>query len=159
MHLKKSYSRVLNTYSRVWFYSVILTVIFLILGPEYWLNVSSTAPMALNKVILRGIFPITSQMWYYIGNYIILCLFAPFINIALQTISKKQYQVLLVLTTAIICLWFTFLKVYPFNIWFSSFKYDSIIDGKSIFSFIYIYIIGGYFGLHSEKRDNPSFFS
>ena len=156
-NLKKSYSRVLNTYSRAWFYSFVLTVIFIILGQEYWLNVSMTTPMPLHKVILRGIFPVTSQMWYYIGNYIILCLFSPFINITLKSINKKQYQILLIILSFLMSVWMTLLNVYPFNLWFSSFSYGSIFNGMSIFSFIYIYIIGGYIGLHFEKREHPKY--
>ena len=156
-NLKKSFSRVLDTYSRVWFYSVVLTVVFLILGSEFCVPVSSTTPMAVDKIILRGIFPLTSQMWYYLGNYIILCLLAPFINISLKSITKKQYQILLIILSLIMSVWMTLLKVYPFNIWFNSFSFESVFEGKNIFSFIYIYIIGGYFGLHSPKREHPSF--
>ncbi len=156
-NLKKSYSRVFNTYSRVWFYSVILTVIFLILGPEYCIPVMSSTPMPVHKIILRGIFPVTSQMWYYLGNYIILCLLAPFINISLKAITKKQFQTLLIVLSLFMSVWMTLLKVYPFNIWFSSFSFGSVFDGKNIFSFIYIYIIGAYLGLHAQKRDNPKY--
>ena len=151
-NLKKSYSRVLYTYSRIWFYSVILTVIFLILGSEYCIPVMSSTPMPIHKIILRGIFPVTSQMWYYLGNYIIICLLAPFINISLKSITKKQYQILLIILSLFMSVWMTLLKVYPFNLWFNSFSFGSIFDGKNIFSFICIYIIGGYIGLHAQKE-------
>lgn len=155
--LRKSFSRVFNTYSRVWFYSVVLTVIFLILGPEYCVPVSSVSPMPVDKIILKGIFPVTSQMWYYLGNYIIICLLAPFINITLKSITKRQYQILLIILSLLMSVWMTLLKIYPFNIWFNSFSYGSIFDGKNIFSFIYIYIIGAYIGLHSQEREQPRF--
>ncbi|MBQ3006809.1 MAG: acyltransferase [Clostridia bacterium] len=155
-NLKKSFSRTLNTYLRVWFYSAILTVIFLILGPGYCVPVLSETPMPVHKIVLKGLFPVTSQMWYYLGNYIILSLLIPFINITLKSITRKQYKVLLTVLTLLMCVFMTLLKVYPFNLWFNGFSFGSIFDGKNIFSFIYIYIIGGYIGLHSKKSEKEN---
>lgn len=154
-NLKKNFTRVFKTYLRVWIYSVILMIIFLFLGAEFCMPFQSETALPVHKIILKSIFPITSQMWYFIGNYIILCLLAPFINIVLQTINKKQFQILLLITTLLMSVWMTLLHVYPFKLWFNSFTFDSVYEGKSLFSFIYIYLIGGYIGLHAEKRNKP----
>ena len=155
--LKKSFTRAWDTYSRVLFYSVILTVIFLILGPEYCIPARSAHSMEIKEIILKGIFPLSSQTWYYLTNYILLCIFSPYINIVLQNLNKKDYKTLLIVATLFMSIWMSLIKIYPFSEWFSIFTFSDIIDGKSIFSFIYIYIIGGYIGMHVQHNNEPKF--
>lgn len=156
-NLKKALGRAGDTYSRVWFYSVMLAIIFLLLGSEYCIPVMSEKPMPTLQIVLKGIFPVTSQTWYFLTNYLIVCLLAPFINITLQTITKKQYEILLVMLTVLMCICMTLLYIYPFKLWFNDYSYESVFEGKSVFSFIYVYIVGGYFGLHSSKKERPKF--
>ena len=93
--LKKSYSRVLKIFLSVFFYSVVFSIITLCLGPDTREALGITRPVY--TIWLKMFFPITTQTWYFITDYILLMLFAPFLNIVLQKLTKKQYQVLLLL--------------------------------------------------------------
>lgn len=157
VNIEKSFSRTKSVYLRIFFYSLVFSAVFLLLGSEYCVPFANDTPYPIKTVVLNGLFPLTSQSWYYLTNYILLCLLAPFINIALQNITKKQYLKLLAVLTFLLCFWVNAISIYPFKLWVSNLFLTSISDGKSLFSFIYVYIIGGYVGLHVKKREKPDF--
>ena len=90
-------------------------------------------------------------------DYLILILLAPFINLAVQKISRKQYLFLILGLTLFMSVWITLMHVKPFNIAFDSYGYKEMVGGKNAFHFIYIYLLGGYIGLHGKKRPRPQF--
>ena len=57
------------------------------------------AVMKINEVskteVITGLFPAASSTWYFMTNYIIIVLLSPFINIMLNKLSKKEYQILI----------------------------------------------------------------
>ena len=153
--LRRSYKRVVHVYMSVWFYSVVLGIITLIAGPVFYTIDGVTTPVHI--IILKMIFPVMSQNWYFISDYILLCLFAPFVNITLQKISRRQYQVLLLITTLVMSVWFTIADMNLFDEVVRTYGYGDMEDGKNVFSFIYIYMIGGYIGLHVDKNEHVKY--
>ena len=101
--------------------------------------------------------PLFSQEWYFLTDYILLCLFAPFMNIALQRITKYEYQILLILTSVVMSLWLCLSNLEPFWDVLRDNGHDGLFTGKNVFSFMYIYMIGGYIGLYGKKRKIPQF--
>lgn len=152
-NLKKAYKRVFKIYLTVLFYSVVLNVIFLLLGEKYY-TVDETTPTLLN-MILKMAFPVLSQQWYFITEYILLCLFAPFLNIILQNIKKNDYKVLLCISTFVMSIWFFLSNLRGFDHIVSNNGFGDLEAGKNLFSFMYIYMIGGYIRLHCESKDAP----
>jgi len=155
--LKKAYRRVLKIYLSVLFYSVVLSLITLAAGSKFYTIDGEVAEVKI--IILKMIFPIISQNWYFITDYILLCLLAPFVNIVLQNIKKKDYHVLLIVTSFIMSIWFLLSDIRVMDEVVRTYGFGDIQQGKNVFSFVYIYIIGGYIRLHTEKREkaNPTY--
>lgn len=151
--LKKSYKRVLRTYIVIYFYSVTLSIFTLCMGSNFYTVNSVTAPVW--KIVLKMLFPVSSQIWYYLTDYILLCLFVPFINLALVKLSKKQYSLLLLISGFVLSIWPILGNIKPINSVIISYGYEGIAQGKNIFSFIFLYMIGGFIALHCKKRNNP----
>ncbi|MBR3598318.1 MAG: acyltransferase [Lachnospiraceae bacterium] len=153
-NLKKAYGRVLKLYLTVLFYSVLLNMVALIGGERFYTVNGETDSVLL--IIVRMLLPITYQQWYFITDYILLCLFAPFVNIILQNIKKKDYQILLGISTFVMSIWFTLSEARFLDEIIRTYGFGDIGDGKNVFSFIYIYAIGGYIRLHTSKNEKPN---
>lgn len=149
--LKKSYRRLLSIYGVIFFYSILSGIFALVISP------SSKNDMPDYVIIWKMLFPLTSQQWYFLTDYFLMCLFAPFINIILQKVSKKEYQVFIALTTFIMVIWPTLYSLKPFCEIFSGYGHNVLASGKNVFSFLYIYALGGYVGLYGRERKRPKF--
>ncbi len=148
--IKKAYKRVLKTYLVILFYSIVLTTLALLLGPKFYTIDGNRDSILI--IILRMIFPVTAQTWYFLSHYILLCLLAPFVNIILQNIKKKDYQVLLAVTTFFMSIWFMLASIRIMDEVVRITYFSDIQKGMSVFSFLYLYIIGGYIRLHTSKN-------
>lgn len=151
--LKKSYGKVAKTYLAIFFYSVALSILTLCLGGDYQVVGGTYVPTS--QIVVRMFLPLTSQYWYFLTDYILLLLVVPFVNIALNGITKKQYQVLLAVTSFIMSVWLLLANINPTGNFMREYGYEGIYAGKNLFSFIYIYIIGGYIGLHCNNHKRP----
>ncbi len=152
--LKKNLRRVGATYQKMFFYSVVLTVVFLLLGASYWVDRGNT--FTLWQVILKGLLPVSSQTWYFLTDYLLLCLLIPFVNLALQKLDEKQYRIFALALVLFMSVWMTLVHVKPFNLAIEPFGYSDMVKGKQVFHFLFIYIIGGYFGRFSKEREKPN---
>lgn len=148
-NLKKSYKRLLSMYGVIYFYSIVLGIIFFAARANFDSKFSDFS------IFWKMFFPLTSQNWYFLTDYILLCLFAPFINIILQNIEKKDYKILIILLTLLMSIWLSLTNIEPLSEILSGYGYGEIADGKNVFSFIYIYILGGYVGMHLKTRKRP----
>ena len=81
---------------------------------------------------------------WFINVYVILSILAPFVNKALVSLSKKQYQALLGIMLTLFSIWKTFVTNPPSDDY-----------GYGIISFVLIYMIGGYLRLHFDNKVNP----
>lgn len=147
--LKRSYKRLLSMYGTIYFYSIVLGILFFVARPYFKTNHADSA------TLWKMFFPLAAQNWYYLTDYILLCLFAPFLNIVLQRINKKEYQVLLALTTFVMSIWICLSNIEPFSQVVSDYGYEGIVSGKNVFSFLYIYALGGYIGMYVKVRKRP----
>ena len=153
--LQKGLRRSAGIYQRMLFYSVILTLIFLCFGPSHLIAYGKQMPVW--QAILKGLFPVTSQTWYFLSDYLLLCLLIPFLNLALQMLTKKEYRVLLTILILLMSVWATLLPMRPFSYVFETFGYKNVLVGKNIFHFVFIYILGGYISFFARPRQKPNF--
>ena len=153
--LKKNLRRVGATYQKMFFYSVVLTAVFLCLGASFWVDRGNVHTVW--QVILKGLLPASSQTWYFLTDYLLLCLLIPFVNLALQKLDEKQYRIFALALVLFMSVWMTLVHVKPFNLIIEQFGYTYQVRGKQVFHFLFIYIIGGYFGRFSKKREKPNF--
>ena len=153
--IKKAYKRVFKIYLIVLFYSVVLTLIALLLGTDY--STINENKHEFIIIILKMIFPVTAQTWYFLSHYILLCLLAPFVNIILQNIKKNDYHVLLAVTTFFMSIWFVLAHMKLLDEVVRITYFSDIEKGMSVFSFLYLYIIGGYIRLHISRNEKQKF--
>lgn len=152
--LNKNMRRVGKTYQKMLLYSIVLTLIFLPLGPSFW--VTRGKSYELWQVILKGLFPVTSQTWYFLTDYLLLCLLIPFVNLALQRLNQKQFRALVIGLVLFMSVWMSLVHVKPFKLVFESFGYGEMVRGKEVFHFLFIYVLGAYIGRFSQPRAKPN---
>ena len=93
------------------------------------------------KGALEALFPFIIGKRWFVETYIILILFAPFINKALSLLNHKQYRLLLLLQIVVFCLWYSLGLSAPI-----------LDDGYGIINFITLYMIGGYIRYYGEDK-------
>lgn len=105
---------------QIWFYSYSILILYLLFSTE----------KVETKNILRCMLPITYSEYWFLTTYILLYLLSNFINKFLNSISKKEYEVIIVI---LLLIW----SIIP-----------TLILGKIEFSdidwFILLYFIGAY---------------
>lgn len=163
LDFKKSYRRIPKVYATMLFYSIILTLAALIIYSSNVFYIPSETSDMLTSAdkleidaakelsgesvvysIIKMFLPLFSRQWYFLTNYVIILLLSPFINKVLVEIDKKQFKILLGLL-------FVFLSIYPTLSTMGGlkdiFSIGKVIDveyGKSLISFIFMFIIGAY---------------
>lgn len=115
-----NFKRILKFWGQIAFYSIILCIVFGILGISE-LNLRS---------LVKACFPITCRLWWFASTYFVLYLLHPFLNILLNAINKKTYQTLLVMTVI-------FWSIIPT---ITTKEYE----GNKLLWFITLYAIAGY---------------
>lgn len=133
---KFDFKRVINILIKVYIYSAIIGII-LILTSKINLNI---------KNLYNIFFPFLSQEYWYVNAYIILLLISPFINMIIEKINKKQFQVLLIIL--LICN--SVLPVFTKSA-------ITISSGNSVTWFINLYLISAYIKKYSLPIKNNLF--
>lgn len=163
LDFKKSYRRIPKVYATMLFYSILLTIFAFVIYSHNSFSIPSETTDTLTSAdkleidtmndlserfavysVIKMFFPLLSKQWYFLTNYVIILLLSPFINKVLVEIDKKQFKILLGLL-------FVFLSIYPtistmggLKEIFSTTKVLPIEYGKSMISFLFMFIIGAY---------------
>lgn len=112
------------------FYGGIAYIVYLITGDDI---------VSIGGV-LKAIFPFIEGKRWFVETYIILILFAPFLNKLLCTLNRLHYGILLVIQLSI------------FSIWYSvGLSAPLLDDGYGIINFLTLYILGGYIRLYGTE--------
>lgn len=89
--------------------------------------------------LFEACIPFTAGRRWFVESYIILLLFAPFLNILLNHISRRDYRLLLSI------------QIFLFSVWYSvGVSAPLLDDGYGITNFITLYMLGGYIRLHGK---------
>lgn len=119
-------SKVISLNNTVVFYKILIMLIFLIFGI---VNVSKVS-------ILRNIFPLDLENYWFIRIYLMLYILSPFLNIFINKIDKNQYKKLLFILFIMFSIISTITKQEALN---------GIVNyGYSLVSFMFLYLLGGY---------------
>ncbi len=119
--------RILKFWGQIFFYSVVIYLIFLICGIEQFDF----------ETFIKILTPITSSEWWFASTYFVLYLIHPFLNKMLTNLTRKNYQILLVIALASWCLIPTLTGL--------SFQ------GNSLIWFITLYALAGYIQIYNLK--------
>lgn len=83
--IKTTFERVLKLELKVWGYSIISGTIIYFLIDNSFLR------------LIKSVFPIITNKYWFLTGYMLLMLFAPFINSAIEKMEKEQYKKLLMM--------------------------------------------------------------
>lgn len=95
--------------------------------------------------VLQALFPFVAGKRWFVETYIILILFAPFLNVLLLHLERAHYRLLLSIQLGLFCLWYSLGLSAPVP-----------DDGYGILNFITLYLLGGYVRLHGADFDRIS---
>lgn len=121
-----------KVWSITWFYAVGIYLLAVAVG---------AAPFCRNE-LLHHATPLLSNTYWFVTSYIILLVLAPLLSMGLQRLSKRQYQIVLVVG-GVVCF------QYPLG--------RLIMDAQQILLFVYLYITGGYIRLFAVKPRKNSY--
>jgi len=125
-----SFKKVFTLWLQIFCYSVGFMLIFRIAGIE-----------KLNKVdTIKTFFPLAHNQYWFITVYLYLILLVPFINKFLNSLSKENYNKLLVVLSIIFV-------IIP-TLFYTNGLIGSTNTPIGILLFIYVYIIGAYIKLY-----------
>lgn len=110
-----------------------------------------------NTAKARAFFPLTSKIWYFMTLYLLVLILSPFLNRALTALSKKEYTQLITILFLLFSVWTVFAGLKQTG---DVIRLDNVFEtfnGKSLYGFIYMYILGGYLRLHVPCHDKAKF--
>lgn len=139
--------KIAKTYLPMLFYS--LTIPFIVQAFGLWqLNDTSK---------VRAFFPFMSKIWYFMTLYLLILILSPFLNKALTALSKKEYTQLVVILFLLFSVWTVFAGLEQTS---SVIRLDRVFEtfgGKSLYGFVYMYVLGGYLRLHVPCHNRAKF--
>lgn len=141
--MKNVFSKGGKIYSQMIFYSLAITAFAVLSGV---VDVDF-------KDIVKSFFPLTSRTWYFISVYLLVLILSPVVNKALNSVSKKDFQILLLVLFFLFSIWQTLAVFKPFS---EIISVGSVIDttkGRGLDGFLYMYIVGAYIRLHWKKEE------
>ena len=115
-----------KVWSITWLYGVGIYLIAVIIG---------ITPFEINQ-LCRHATPLLSKTYWFVTSYIILLLLSPFLARVLQCLSKRQYQIALVVG-GVVCFQFLLGQI--------------VMDEQQILLFVYLFMIGGYIRQYADK--------
>ena len=121
--LKRAVSLVLQ----VLFYSVLFYCLFCLLGQTQFSLMG----------FIKNCLPVTFRMYWFVSVYLLLYILAPYINVLLNNLSRKQYFRLIVLMLVLFSI-LPILTTQPFY-------------GNELVQFVMFYMIGGYLGKYKNN--------
>ena len=118
----------------VLFYSVIITMCFLIFAPSRITGI---------RDIIKGLFPPLVGRYWYITCFIPVLILQPFINKMLLSLTKKQHFVMIVIEVLVF-------SCVPSAVSVDFFKFE---NGYSFVWLLSLYTIGAYLGRDRENKN------
>ena len=127
-------SRIVRTWGNACFYSCIITFLFM-----------AVQIVPFNAVLFgKSIFPLSSDAYWFVTQYIGLLILSPFLAIMVHQLSYRQYSSLII-GGAFLCL--AIIPDFPLG------KRFYVAHGNSIWPFVYLFIIAGFIKHHLPPQN------
>lgn len=123
--------KIINIWGKVLFYSISIYIMLLLLGQVNF-NI---------KDVIKSIFPILTNEYWFVNCYLLLYILSPFINKMINQLDKKEFKKLLIILLVVFSIFPSVLPV--------SFTMDNT-RGYGIIWFIVLYLIGAYIRLYGN---------
>lgn len=121
----------LKLWGEVIFYSIIIYVIFVIIGIEK-ISISN---------LVRIIFPVITNQYWFVTSYLMLYLISPFLNKLINALNREEYKKLLIIILIPFCL----LSILP-----TEMSLDKT-GGYGIIWFVCLYFVAAYIRNYKTK--------
>lgn len=144
-----NYRRVFKCYIPMLFYSVMIPVIYGLFRPG----------TVTDLQYIKGFFPFMSRTWYFMTLYLLVLILSPFLNKMIRNLTRNEFLYLLAICFFVFSIWQPLSMLEPFESIISLKKILSTQGGKSLYDFIYMYLLGAYlrkhhiFTSHENKKD------
>jgi surface polysaccharide O-acyltransferase-like enzyme len=126
------FSRIVRTWVIACFYSCAITLLLMSL---------SIIPFSFTT-LGKSFFPISTDAYWFVTQYIGLLILSPFLSILARLLSYRQYIILLI-GGAFICL--SIIPDFPLG------KRYHVAHGNSVWSFAYLFMVAGFIKHHLQK--------
>lgn len=149
--LKEMVGKWISVHNTMWFYAISIT---LLCGVAVVFKVPLNGLPEMTKVeCITAFFPFLNRTWFFMTNYLLVLFLAPFINIVLSRLDKKHYFTLVAGLFFLLTIWTSLTRIDGINEVISLKKVVVNESGKSLYMFLFLYILGGYIRMHiPEKR-------
>jgi len=122
--------RVLNLWGSAFFWSIVLTVTAYILSS---MGIGIEETVGITDIIKAGL-TVTSRRYWFVTSYILMYLFVPFLNSAIQAMDQKKHS-------AFLLMYFTvFIVIQNFAVW----DEFTLSSAHSPLFFIFLYMTAAY---------------
>ena len=126
--------RILKVYQPMWFYSVAIPVICCIVSPK---RVSG-------EYCIKAFIPFLSRTWYFMTLYILVLIISPYLNRMIDGLDRKRFLMLIGICFFLFSIWQPLSMLEPFEGIIGTKKILFTQGGKSLYDFIYMYILGAF---------------
>ena len=126
---QKKNSNLLALYIEVLFYSITLGLIYMLY----------TGKILAGKDLIRMVFPVTFNLYWYFSSYIVLFLLMPYIDVMMDNINRKQTRKLLIIGVLL----FSLLPTFTTTQWLTNIN--------NLFIMGVMYLIGYYIKKYNPK--------
>ena len=92
--------------------------------------------------ILRNIFPIHMDVFWFVTSYIVIYMLLPLISAGVKALSKKQFRLMLIVLVIYESLFKSFLPV----------RFEEDEFGYNLLWFLIVFLIGAYFRIYGFER-------
>ncbi len=122
-----NWKKVIDLLAQVVFYSIGLYLLGCITGKTVF---------SIKTLLTRYLFPTTTGLWWFVTDYVILYLLAPYLNKGLKTLTQKQHRNLALLLILM-------LSAIP-TVFFFQIDVIGLEGGYSIIWFLVLYVMASY---------------
>lgn len=135
---KFKFSRIISVTLLTLFYSTLIYVIILIIG----------VPISVNINLLTSILPFPGiTTYWFVCSYVLMILLMPYMNLIIQSVSKKKLKLLLVILSIFWIIIPQLNSYFPGKV---GLRMESLGVSEGII-FIYVYFLAGYIKLYPNK--------
>lgn len=129
--------QIFSLWGKMLFWSFTIFIILVVIGET---------PFSV-KMAVKTLLPFTQQRYWFMTTYLLMYCLIPFMNAAIRTMSKKQYQIALAL--------FFVVYIVLQNIFF--WREFTEVNSHSPLFFAFLYFVGGYVKKYPIERKIPYF--
>ena len=142
--------RMLKAYLPMYFYSLAIPFVYGIFRPEE----------VTDELKIKAFIPFLSRTWYFMTLYLLVLILSPYLNKMVRGLTRNQFLGLLGICFFMLCIWQPLSMLEPFEGIIGLKKILSTQGGKSLYDFIFMYLLGAYmrryhiFSSHNNESDN-----